>query len=44
MPIIKKKAKIVDLTGNTFRFGDPRNMTIEKNDILMVGLCGTVII
>lgn len=30
--IIKKKAKIVDLTGNTLRFGDPRNMTIEKND------------
>ena len=30
--IIKKEGTIVDLTGNTIRFGDPKNMTIEKND------------
>ena len=30
--IIKKEGTIVDLTGNTNRFGDPKNMTIEKND------------
>lgn len=30
--IIKKKGLVVDLTGNTKRFGDVHNITFEKND------------